>query len=113
MALYTEFTIDYLVPQLGQIRLLELRAQRLDRMCASITMGRRGRPLSPITIRRIYGVLRSALNTAVKRRLIPYNPAEHIQLAPETPRGPSRGPRSSASRFCSTSRQNGSRTSTT
>ena len=88
MALYGEFTKNYLVPHLGQIRLLELRAQHLDRMYASITVGRRGRPLSPSTIRRIHGVLRSALNTAVKRRLIPYNPAEHIELAPENPKKP-------------------------
>ena len=88
MALYTEFTTNYLVPHLGQIRLLELRAHHLDRMYANITVGRRGRPLSPSTIRRIHGVLRSALNTAVKRRLIPYNPAEHIELAPENPKRP-------------------------
>ncbi len=30
----------------------------------------------------------SALNTAVKRRLIPYNPANHIELAPENHRRP-------------------------
>ena len=83
MVLYTEFTTNYLVPHLGQVRLLELRAHHLDRMYASITVGMRGRPLSPSTIRRIHGVLRSALNTGVKRRLIPYNPAEHIELAPE------------------------------
>lgn len=88
MALYTEFTTNYLVPHLGQIRLLELRAHHLDPMYANITVGVRGRPLSPSTIRRIHGVLRSALNTAVKRRLIPYNPAEHIELAPENPKRP-------------------------
>jgi len=88
MALYTEFTTNYLVPHLGQIRLLELRAHHLDRMYEKITVGMRGRPLSPSTIRRIHGVLRSALNTAVKRRLIPYNPAEHIELAPENPKKP-------------------------
>ena len=88
MALYTEFTKNYLVPHLGYVRLLELRAHHLDRMYASITVGQRGRPLSPSTIRRIHGVLRSALNTAVKRRLIPYNPAEHIELAPENPKKP-------------------------
>ncbi len=32
---------------------------------------------------RIHDVLRSALNTGVRRRLGPYNPAEHIELAPE------------------------------
>jgi integrase len=33
-------------------------------------------------------VLRSALNTAVKRRLIPYSPAEQVELAPENPKRP-------------------------
>jgi integrase len=86
--LYAEFTANYLTPHLGRIRLLELRAHHLDRMYAAITIGRSGRALSPSTIRRIHGVLRSALNTAVKRRLIPYNPAEHIELAPENPKRP-------------------------
>lgn len=57
-------------------------------MYAAITTGKSGRPLSPSTMRRIHGVLRSALNTAVKRRLIPYNPANHIELAPENPKRP-------------------------
>ncbi len=88
VALYADMTRNYLVPHLGDIRLLELRAQHLDRMYAAITMGKRGRPLSPSTIRRVHAVLRSALNTAVKRRLIPYSPAEHIELAPENPKRP-------------------------
>ena len=69
VALYQDFTKHYLVPNLGQIRLLELRAHHLDRMYAAIALGRRGRPLSPSTVRRVHAVLRSALNTAVKRRL--------------------------------------------
>lgn len=36
----------------------------------------------------MHAVLRSALNTAVKRRLIPYSPAEQIELAPENPKRP-------------------------
>jgi integrase len=57
-------------------------------MYSAIALGRRGRPLSPSTIRRVHAVLRSALNSAVKRRLIPYNPANHIELAPENPKRP-------------------------
>jgi len=86
--LYRTLADNYLVPHLGDIKLLELRAQHLDRMYAAITLGKSGRPLSPSTIRRIHGVLRSALTTAVKRRLIPYSPAEHIELAPENSRRP-------------------------
>jgi len=88
MSLYRDFTTNYLVPNLGHIRLLELRAHHLDRMYANIALGRRGRPLSPSTIRRIHAVLRSALNSAVKRRLIPYSAAGHIELAPENPKRP-------------------------
>jgi integrase len=88
MSLYRDFITNYLVPNLGHIRLLELRAHHLDRMYANIVLGMRGRPLSPSTIRRVHAVLRSALNSAVKRRLIPYSPAEHIELAPENPKRP-------------------------
>jgi integrase len=38
------------------------------------------RPLSPSSQRRIHATLRAALNTALKRRLIAYNPALHIEL---------------------------------
>jgi integrase len=88
MALYRDFTTNYLVPNLGDVRLLELRAHHLDRMYANVVLGRRGLPLSPSTIRRVHAVLRSALNTAVKRRLLPYSPADHIDLAPENPKRP-------------------------
>jgi integrase len=88
VALYRDFTSNYLVPNLGHVRLLELRARHLDRMYSNIALGRRGRLLSPSTIRRIHAVLRSALNTAVKRRLLPYSPADHIELAPENPKRP-------------------------
>ncbi len=88
IALYQDMANNYLIPHLGDVKLLELRAPHLDRMYAAITMGMRGKPLSPSTIRRVHAVLRSALNTAVKRRLIPYSPAEHIELAPENPKRP-------------------------
>jgi integrase len=78
----------YLRPGLGHIRLQDLRAHDLDRFYVSIQIGRRGRPLSPSTIRRIHAVLRSALNSAVKRRLLLHNPALHIELAPENPHRP-------------------------
>jgi len=88
IALYRDFTNNYLVPNLGKIRLRELRAHHLDRMYSAIALGRRGRPMSPSTIRRIHAALRSALNTAVKRQLIPYSLANHIELAPENPKRP-------------------------
>ncbi len=35
---------------------------------------------SPATVRHLHATLRSALNTAVKRRLVPWNPAQHVEL---------------------------------
>ena len=67
----------YLLPYLGHLRLIELRPHHLDVMYDEIT--RTGR-LSAASVRRIHATLRSALNTAVKRRLIPWNPALHIEL---------------------------------
>ena len=87
-ALYVSLVEHYLKPQLGAIRLLDLRGSHLDRFYAGLQTGVRGTPLSAGTIRRIHAVLRSALGTAVKRRLLPYNPAQHIELAPEDPRRP-------------------------
>jgi integrase len=78
----------YLKPHLGDIRLLELQPHHLDRFYVAINVGRRGQPLSPASLRRVHACLRSALGTAVKRRLIPYNPALHIELAPENPKRP-------------------------
>ena len=50
MSLYRDFTTNYLVPNLGQIRLLELRAHHLDRMYANIVLGLSGRPRRPSTM---------------------------------------------------------------
>lgn len=88
LANYRDLADGYLVPNLGKVKLLQLQAQHLDQMYAGMTHGRRGTPLSPATIRRVHAVLRSALNTAVKRRLIPYSPADHIELARENPKRP-------------------------
>lgn len=87
-AMYEDLSRLYIAPHIGGVQLVELRAQHLDRMYAAITVGVRGQPLSPATIRRIHAVLRSALNSAVRRRLLPYNPADHIELAPENPKRP-------------------------
>src|SRR5918994_148985 len=88
VALYRAAIDHYLAPPLGNIGLLELRAHHLDRFYATIAIGNRGKLLSPTSVRRIHPALRSALNTAVRRRLIPFNPALHVELAPENPHRP-------------------------
>lgn len=71
----------YLVPYLGQIKLADLRPAHLDLMFSDLLASpSRG----AATVRRIHATLRSALNSAVKRRLIHYNPALHIELPSAT-----------------------------
>jgi len=69
----------YLVPQLGRLRLRDLTGSDIDAMIS--TIARNGsRQKSSTTLRRIHATLRGALNTAVRRRLIPVNPALHVEL---------------------------------
>jgi len=78
----------YLVPHLGHVRLRDLSATHLERMYAAIRSdsGRREaggeRQTGPATIRRVHATLSSAMNTAVKRRLLAYSPAQHVELEP-------------------------------
>lgn len=73
----------YLLPHLGHLRLSCLRTGDVERMYAAIARGNAGRrrPVGAATVRRIHATLQSALNTAVKRRVIAYNPAAHVELA--------------------------------
>ena len=76
------------VPHIGSLRLVELERhpEHLDRMFAALAKPREnGRQLSVGTQRRVYGVLRAALNAAVRRRLLTYNPALTVELE-EMPR---------------------------
>jgi integrase len=49
-------------------------------MFSNLVTGVSGKPLSPASVRRIYSTLRSALNSAVKRRMLAHNPALHVEL---------------------------------
>lgn len=68
----------YLHSAIGHIRLADLRAHHIDEMYSAL-LSRRD-PASPSTIRHLHTTLRASLNAAVKRRLIPWNPAQHIEL---------------------------------
>lgn len=67
----------YLGPHLGRVMLAELRPHHLDAMYAALA---KGTDRSPATVHRVHATLRSALNAALKRRLIPWNPALHVEL---------------------------------
>jgi integrase len=70
----------YLRPYLGHLRLGELRTAHVESAYATIRQLKASRPLKPVTLRRVHATLLSALNEAVRRRLIAHNPAVHARL---------------------------------
>jgi len=99
---YAEHLRLYLKPALGFIRLIELRETEISRLYGA--MRQLGQPveghrtdvlrrldaarstkktpqaLTDARIRRVHATLLSALNSAVKRRLLDHNPAIHVEL---------------------------------
>jgi len=73
----------HLIPVLGAIPLDQLRPEDVTRLVDHVLATGAG----PQTARRVHATLRSALNTAVKQRRLPYNPAVHVEL-PEAHRPP-------------------------
>ncbi len=85
----------YLRPHLGRVKLRDLRGTHIERMLAEIAKPpakpapgakipkgakRNPRALSPASIRRVHATLRSALGSAKKKRLVPFNAAEDLEL---------------------------------
>lgn len=64
-------------PALGRILLDDLRPAHVDRPFRKL---RSSPELSPATVKRIHATLNSALNRAVKQRLLMSNPAAHVEL---------------------------------
>ncbi len=99
---YRDHVRLYLSPGLGYLKLTELHEQDVGRLYAAMrelgqpvetrpdsvlarlvkarTDGHPVRPLSAATMRRVHATLLSALNTAVRRKLIAVNPARHVEL---------------------------------
>ncbi|SDX70560.1 hypothetical protein SAMN05661080_00872 [Modestobacter sp. DSM 44400] len=74
---------DYWIPLLGHFRLSDLTVDDVDRARVSLRrQGTRRQRLSPSSVRRIHATLRSALNDAVRRRMLRYNPAALAELEP-------------------------------
>jgi integrase len=80
---------DYIKPGLGRIPLAELNAAHIDAMRERIRTGRlrpavnrrpEGGQVSTRTVNQILGVLHGMLATAVKRRMLAYNPCAGIEL---------------------------------
>jgi integrase len=70
----------YLKPLIGNVPLASLRADHLDQMYTAIRSGRVRKAPGLLTIRHIHATLRTALQSAYKRRLISYNPAGQVEL---------------------------------
>lgn len=72
----------YLIPSLGGVLMRELTADRIQVMLADLVRhgGVSGQPLRPRTLQHIHATLRAALNAAVRRGLLPANPAWHVHV---------------------------------
>ncbi|MEV4576634.1 hypothetical protein AB0K16_25630 [Nonomuraea jabiensis] len=72
----------YLIPQLGRILLRQLTSRDVNGLLATLASrpSPTGRRLSSATVVWIHATLRTALNAAVRARLIPINPANGAEL---------------------------------
>lgn len=79
---YQSHIAKYLIPNLGHIKLVDLRAHHIEAMYRNIAdrNQHRARPVGPATLRRIHATLMSALAVAVKRGLVRRNPAASVDL---------------------------------
>ncbi len=83
---YEQHVRDYLRPQLGHLRLRDLRPSHVAGMVRVVSAGTRQRPApGPATVRRIVATLRSALTSAQRLHLVTHNAAANLEL-PAAPR---------------------------
>ncbi len=66
---------NHLVPAIGGVRLLDLRDANILKLKSDLLQSRR-----PGTVRKILGLLRQALNSAVTQKLIASNPASDVPM---------------------------------
>jgi integrase len=82
---YRQHIQQYIRPRLGNVRLKDLRPAHVEKLLRELAVDDEGRPRSGATLRRVHATLRSALASAVRRRLVPYNAAADVDL-PRTQR---------------------------
>ena len=71
----------YLVPHLGHKRVRDIRPTHVEAMLRQLSAPPpRGEGLGATTVRRVHATLSSALGAAVRKRLITYNAAAHVDL---------------------------------
>jgi integrase len=79
--MYRLYVTEHLVPALGPVRLRDLRPLHVDQLLRDLRAAGKG----PTTVRRVHAVLRSALSSAKRARLVSFNAAEDVDL-PTAPR---------------------------
>lgn len=79
--MYRLYVDAHLVPALGPVRLQDLRPLHVDQLLRDLRCAGKG----PTTVRRVHAVLRSALSSAKRARLVTFNAAEDVDL-PVVPR---------------------------
>lgn len=82
---YERYLGRYFVPLLGHVLLRDLRAVDIERAYAEIRLGtgrgvKRKTAISPATVARLHSMLKASLNTAVRRKLLAFNPALGVEL---------------------------------
>ncbi|WP_239394121.1 tyrosine-type recombinase/integrase [Frankia sp. CiP3] len=80
---YEQFIRLHLDPFLGEMPLSGLRAEHIDaalKRAVIAAQERPGRPVGPATARDVLKMLRAALNDAKRQRMIPFNPADGVDL---------------------------------
>lgn len=70
---YSEQVKNHIIPELGRIKLKDLKTHMIQRFYNSMATGEK--PLSAKTIKNVHGVLHKALHQAVSNNLIRDNPA--------------------------------------
>ncbi len=70
----------HLVPALGSIRLRDLNTSDVEAALRRVTAASGEGEAGATTVRRVHATLSSALNSAKRKRLIPFNPAADVAL---------------------------------
>ena len=76
---YERIIDGYINPQIGEVRLREIKPQRLNKLYGDLLAagGKRGKSLSPKTVRNVHVILRKAFSDAIRWGRLAINPADN------------------------------------
>ena len=78
---YRQHIRDHLKPQLGHLRLRDLRPSHVAALLRAVAQGKPGKPgPGPASVRRVHATLRSALSSAQRQQLVAFNAAANLDL---------------------------------